>query len=112
MHLVTLGSPLRMMAWFFPTLVKTPAALCASYDAGGRIVTWVNLWRDRDWIGRELHLPSTSRFAETSLGDGPHEDYWGDARAWHATVQCLDAAATGELERLSAAWSGREPATD
>src|SRR5205823_2626368 len=66
---------------------------------------WINLWRDADWIGRAVGASRAARFAETSLGNGLHSDYWGDSRCWSAIVAYLRAVAEGSLNTLASDWA-------
>jgi hypothetical protein len=102
--ILTLGSPLRFLSRVFPLHVHTPAALADHYFKGTLVDFWGNLWRDRDIVGKELGLDNTSRFAEKSLGDGRHSNYWCDERLWESVNSIIQAAGTGNFASLSDAW--------
>src|ERR1700676_799203 len=65
---------------------------------------WVNLWRDLDFIGRDLALDQPSVFAETSLGNGAHWDMWSDRRLWQTLVELLQVAGRDSLKSIAAVW--------
>ncbi len=108
-YLLTMGSPLRLMSWFFPRRVVTPVGLLTQLDEQKIVSFWLNLWRDADVVGRSLNVAAVvkqqeqaQRFAEMSLGNGTHTDYWADARSWQAVVAYLQAASDGSIATLSA----------
>lgn len=95
---VTMGSPLRCLAHLFPGAIKSPTELAHLYQGSLNAVGWVNLWRDADAIGRDLRPePAPPLFAETSLGDGTHVDYWRDLRFWNRIAQVI-LRSTGEQQ--------------
>ena len=107
--LLTLGSPLRLLSRIFPRQIDSPDALLRRYAETGKVAFWANLWRDRDAIGRQLKLPEESgRFAECSVGDGPHWNMWGDVRVWKRVHEMLTAPSASELME---AWKN-EPLTE
>jgi len=90
LSVVTLGSPLSWMSRVFPSVVSSPAELASTLRAAGAAVVWVNLWRDWDLIGRRLPA-GEAPLVQQSLGDGPHANYWRDARLWEMLVRILAA---------------------
>lgn len=103
LSLVTMGSPLRFLSRVFPSVVDSPAQLARTFREGGRVASWLNLWRDGDVVGRALGVDD-ELFSEGSLGPGGHADYWQDESTWNA----LAAWTTGEplpIERDRAASS-------
>ncbi len=109
LRIVTLGSPLRLMSWFFPNCILPPEQLLDQFEARKLVNSWANMWRDADFIGRALCGPAartgSARFAETSLGDGTHPDYWSDPRCWRAVLRYLDASAAGTVAMLASEWA-------
>jgi hypothetical protein len=116
LRIITMGSPLRMMSWFFPDRIHSAAQLRDEYRHRRLVSSWANMWRDADWIGRSLGessvAESTARgYAETSLGDGTHADYWADPRCWETVVAYLQSSADGSMDDLTAMW-GRGDTTE
>jgi hypothetical protein len=101
--LLTLGSPLCTMAKVFPGFIQSPAALLEKYGQG-TVSFWGNLWRDRDIIGRALAPGVSPNFAERSLGDGPHWNYWEDDRLWLRITEILRALDTRDTVKIGTAW--------
>lgn len=89
--LITMGSPLVMMAKVFPGSILSPDQLLErySYKPG---VSWTNLWRDSDPIGKALSPTQSGRFSEGSIGQGGHSNYWSDIRVWQAIHNRISAA--------------------
>jgi hypothetical protein len=79
--LITLGSPLNYLYRVFPN-VSSPRELSAAICSKAR---WINLWRRSDGIGRELDV-EPGVLAQYCIGEGGHEDYWGDGAVWKAVV--------------------------
>jgi pimeloyl-ACP methyl ester carboxylesterase len=102
--LVTLGSPLRRMSRIFPQSIHSPDRIAKDCANNARILFWVNLWRDRDFVGREIGLRQPEIFAETSLGDGPHWDMWSDERLWRSLVALLPISERSDLQSVAASW--------
>lgn len=103
--IVTMGSPLRLMHWFFPDRIRSPEQLLREFEERSLAASWINLWRDADSIGRGLTVSGSSRFAETSLGDGTHPGYWSDSRCWAAVVKSLRSIANGTWDNLVSEWA-------
>jgi hypothetical protein len=103
-HIVTMGSPLRMMSWFFPKNVLNADQLLRDFASRRLVASWVNVWRDSDLIGRALQPLTSPIFVEKSLGDGGHADYWADPRSWSTVVSSLRSAAQRALPALAAQW--------
>ena len=103
--IVTMGSPLRLMHWFFPVRIRGPEQLLSEYKHRNLTASWINLWRDADWIGRALRASSPDRYAETSLGNGTHPGYWSDPRCWAAVVKSLRAIANRTWADLVSEWA-------
>lgn len=101
---LTLGSPLSLLARVFPGYVKSPSELVARYTTDGAIVFWGNLWRDRDFVGRDLHPAIRTGFAEKSLGDGPHWNMWSSERLWEEVYSVIVAAKRNSLDVLKQEW--------
>jgi hypothetical protein len=72
------------------------------------VVFWANIWRDCDFIGRELAPRNPAAFAERSLGNGPHTNMWNDPRLWESIVTILYAAQTNDFSRIKSEWSNYE----
>jgi hypothetical protein len=108
-YLLTMGSPLRLMSWFFPQRVVTPERLLTQLNEQKIVSFWLNLWRDADVIGRSLNIKAAAEqqgpaqhFAEMSLGNGTHTDYWADSRSWWAVVEYIQAASDGSIATVPA----------
>ena len=86
--LVTMGSPLSFMSKVFPKTVQSPESLARGFALNKNVFSWLNLWRDRDPVGRALGV-TRSLFNERSLGPGGHANYWSDARTWNAIAASL-----------------------
>jgi pimeloyl-ACP methyl ester carboxylesterase len=106
--LLTLGSPLHLMSRVFPAFVATPSKLSSDFARDGVVQFWANMWRDSDFIGRELAPDDTEAFAETSLGAGPHWNIWPDRRLWDAVVSLLHAAERHDFTGIQADWNATE----
>ena len=91
--MVTLGSPLRLLSRVFPDHISSPEELAAAYQGSEAVGFWANAWRDEDVIGRDLGPVAWDRFAEKSLGEGPHWGMWKSAELWRGVAALLDAAA-------------------
>ena len=101
--LLTLGCPLRLISKVFRT-VKNPNDLIIDFKRNTVVHFWANLWRDRDFIGRELGVSNIDCFSEKSLGDGVHQGMWGDGRLWHEIQVLLTAIHTQTLGTIKATW--------
>lgn len=112
LSIVTMGSPLRLMSWFFPSRIHSPEQLIGEFERRNINFSWANMWRDADIIGRALKVTSGKRFAESSLGNGTHADYWADARCWQAVVNYLRAMTDQTLETLIMGWNAPELSLD
>lgn len=110
--LLTLGSPLALLSRVFPAHVMTTSRLSSDFAKDGVLLFWANIWRDMDFIGRELVPGNAATFAETSLGAGPHWDYWADQRLWQAVVSLLRAAERSDFSRIKTDWSETEVSFD
>jgi len=110
--LLTLGSPLGLMSRVFPAYVTTSSKLSSDFARDGVVLFWANIWRDMDFIGRELAPDNTAAFAETSLGAGPHWDMWSDQRLWRAVVSLLHAAERHDFAGIKADWNVTEVSVD
>jgi len=102
--LVTLGSPLRLMSRVFPLQIHSPDKIEKEFGRTGAVVFWANLWRDCDFIGRELIPSESTRFAEKSLGNGPHWNMWSDARLWEAVISVVRSTMTNDFSTIKAEW--------
>lgn len=102
--LVSLGSPLRMMARLFPRHVLTPATLLDRFDETRQVTFWANLWRDGDVIGRSLDLSTRRPTAEISLGAGGHQNYWADGRLWDRISELLQATERRNIPAIRERW--------
>src|ERR1700722_19190167 len=110
--LLTLGSPLALMSRIFPAYVMTPSKLSSNFAIDGVVLFWANIWRDMDFIGRELAPDNTAVFAEMSLGAGPHWNMWPDQRLWRAVVSLLHAAESHDFAGIKADWNVTEGSFD
>jgi len=106
--LTTLGSPLSIMSHVFPGHILTPDQLLDIYSTSRSVSFWMNLWRDSDWIGRSLHMASTDNFAEISVGNGLHPNYWADSRIWAKLIALMEAQESGKIDELTHEWSKKE----
>jgi hypothetical protein len=116
-NLITMGCPLVLMAKIFPNSVLSPDQLLERY-ANHPGVSWTNLWRDSDFIGKAL-VPSfrSGSFSERSIGRGGHSNYWGDIRVWQtieshssaAPANISVAAPTVPLERVTPSAERQKP---
>ncbi|MDO8478392.1 MAG: hypothetical protein Q7W02_19790 [Candidatus Rokubacteria bacterium] len=100
----TIGSPLRLMSDMFKGTVPSADELVKSYSESPLIAFWANLWRDQDFIGRALRPDAHARYAERSLGNGPHWNAWSDSRLWRAIIEILLATRSGTFEKLRESW--------
>jgi len=96
--LVTLGSPLKLMARVFPGVVDCPAAFMARYREAGTLECWLHAYRDSDIIGRSLGAVSEMGYIECGLGDGPHWNYFSDPRLWNKLIALLRACPNRDYE--------------
>lgn len=103
--LVTLGSPLPTMSRVFSRYVFGPDELLKRFGKAGSVSFWLHLWRDADWIGRSLHAAPNPRFAEASVGDGLHPNYWSDSRVSKKVVEFIQASESGTVAELVNSWS-------
>jgi hypothetical protein len=82
--LVTIGSPLMVLAWAFPDLFDSRRAGQGPWDLHG-VSLWANAFYASDVIGRDL-VSGTAVVApsqgtrEENLGQGLHTDYFPDSR--------------------------------
>lgn len=102
-RLITLGSPLITLSRIFGGHVRSPKELLECYTNSAVVSFWVHMWRDSDLIGRgffEQSIPPfrepTCQFTESSLGEGPHRNYWSDVRLW-GVVLCFIRMGTAAL---------------
>lgn len=102
--LVTLGSPLRLMSRIFPRSIRSPDELARYCEESATILFWANLWRDCDFIGRDLSPSHQTVFAETSLGKGPHWNMWSDERLWCAMVTLLQVKDRTGFDSVKLSW--------
>jgi hypothetical protein len=102
--LLTLGSPLCLMSRMFPAHILSPTALVEQFQSSRAVAFWANLWRDNDFIGRALKPLQRAKFAEISLGLGPHWNYWADERLWRRIAELLRAVDTGVLAEFDRTW--------
>lgn len=110
---ITLGSPLRRLASYFPGSVNSPELIAHSYLNNEIVTGWVNLWRDADVIGRILMPESVlPTFAEVSLGDGPHSDYWNDPRLWDRVAKVIRWLTEGQQVPLGTAIEASQGMTE
>jgi len=106
-QLLTLGSPLNLMADVFGTVIDGPARLMSNNVFAANVRRWTNCWRDCDLIGRRLQRRGMNGLEEFSLGPGQHSNYWADAALWRTIDALISSAAVGnshdrsenELER-------------
>jgi hypothetical protein len=110
--LVTLGSPLPMMSHVFPKHILTPSCLLERYSKNRSVSFWMHFWRDSDWIGRSLHIGPSVNFAEVSVGDGPHENYWADPRVWTKLIALIELHDSGTVTASAHEWATRELTDD
>ena len=110
--ILTMGSPLKSMSWFFPSRILSPERLLVEFRNRNLVSFWANMWRDADVVGRALGITdgqqpedAVKKFGETSLGDGTHPDYWADPRCWKAVVNYLDAVANETVSDLGFEWT-------
>ena len=102
--LITLGSPLKLMNRVFPKLIRSPDEISRGCEGSTSVLFWVNLWRDCDYIGRELAPTQQAVFAETSLGNGPHWNMWSDKRLWSAMVKLLQVKDMAAFDGVKLSW--------
>ena len=112
LRILTMGSPLKLMSWFFPSQIYRSEQLLDEFERRDLVFSWANMWRDADIIGRALKVPSGKRFAERSLGNGTHTDYWADARSWRAVVDYLRAGTYASLQTLTTDWMNMAVSAD
>ena len=103
LFLVTLGSPLKLLARIFPGSILAPIQLLDRYRAAGSVVLWANMWRSHDLIGQSLKTQS-ERFVESCLGNGFHRNYWRDKRLWSNLILMISAQRTDKLQALIDGW--------
>jgi hypothetical protein len=87
--LVTLGSPLQLMARIFPKILLAPEDVLGSLITRKIVWRWLNAYREADIVGRSLHLHSEAGSVEYSLGDGGHTGYFADANLWRKLMALL-----------------------
>jgi hypothetical protein len=110
---VILGSPLKLLSHLFPDSIFSPGKLVETFQKNKIVVDWVNLWRDADAIGRGLEPdPPQANFAETSLGDGPHTNYWNDPRFWDCVARIILWANGNKQQSLGDAIGADKALTD
>lgn len=102
--LITLGSPLKLMSQIFPGSIRSPDEIASNCEGNANILFWANLWRDCDFIGRDLSPTHHAVFAETSLGNGPHWDMWSDERLWLAVVMLLQVEDRTAFDSIKSSW--------
>jgi hypothetical protein len=86
--LVTLGSPLKTLHWWFTTRMS-PREYMSAFAAQQRVQRWYHYWRDEDYVGRSLDDTAHEIYEERSLGKGGHADYWSDVRLWSHLIQMI-----------------------
>lgn len=86
--LVTLGSPLKTLHWWFTTRMS-PREYMSALAAQQRVKRWYHYWRDDDFVGRSLDNTAHEIYEERSLGRGGHSDYWSDVRLWSHLMQMI-----------------------
>ena len=106
--LVTMGSPLRLLASIFPQIVHSPRALMTLYKENKSVRFWANVWHVSDVIGQDLRVGSHAKFAEKSLGAGPHWNYWRDSNFWRTLGFLFQMLSEGRVSDLSSAWNSEE----
>lgn len=102
--LITLGSPLRLMNRIFPKIILSPDEIYRGCTGSASVLFWVNLWRDCDFIGRDLIPAQQEAFAETSLGNGPHWNMWIDERLWSAIIKLLQLKDRSAFDGVKSSW--------
>lgn len=102
--LVTLGSPLRQMSQIFPSSIRSPDEIARDCEGNASILFWANLWRDCDFIGRDLTPNHLAVFAETSLGNGQHWNMWSDVRLWRAVLTLLKVQDRAGFDSIKLSW--------
>jgi hypothetical protein len=112
LHLLTLGSPIKVMANVFGGVICGPRELLISEIFKARVQRWSNCWRDCDLIGRRLNKAAQEPLYEHSLGGGPHANYWTDARLWQTLESFMvdpeDTLARTERQPETSALEGEE----
>jgi hypothetical protein len=78
--LVTFGSPIsHIYQYYFPGLypgwedVRWQLFL-------GRLTRWLNVYRLADYVGTRVQPPPITNFAQRTVGEGGHTNYWTDPR--------------------------------
>ncbi|MGD0050948.1 MAG: hypothetical protein ABSD03_03890 [Vulcanimicrobiaceae bacterium] len=102
--LLTLGSPLARLARIFPGRIVAPTDAAATFRTSHRVQAWGNLWRDRDFVGRELYAGG-DMFVERSLGDGYHWGMLESAALWEQVYAFISALEGNTLGALQGAWA-------
>ena len=97
MALVTLGSPLNYLHRLFPACVQSARALA---DVLCPRVSWINLWRTRDPIGKSFDA-GDHNFVQYCVGAGGHANYWSDGVAWRAVAREALGVTNGDSTRAS-----------
>lgn len=100
--LVTLGSPIDLLSRVFPKNMPSAKNLFETFVPSRCVSFWVNFWRDSDFIGRSLHIPAASSYAQVSLGKGPHWGMWNDARVWAKIEDVLRSITDKSADRIRA----------
>jgi Lipase (class 3) len=113
-RLVTFGSPLKsLISKFYPEFFPPPSA---QFKQLGRVhpdFAWMNAYRPKDYIGRELGLPAEPRACDvcTEQWEMPrlasHSNYWSESRAWNPVCKSL-MAVNGVNGRQQAAEASEE----
>ena len=96
------------MSRVFSRYVFGADELLKRFANAGSVSFWLHLWRDADWIGRSLHAAPNERFAELSIGDGLHPNYWSDSRVWKKVVALMQASDSGTVAELVNGWATPE----
>jgi hypothetical protein len=81
--LVTLGSPLNYLSRAFPDSVQSARQLSSVICPR---IPWVNVWRDRDVIGKALEIGDENT-VQYCAAKGGHADYWSDGAIWKAVAR-------------------------
>jgi pimeloyl-ACP methyl ester carboxylesterase len=93
--LITLGSPLAQLSWWFPTWLSHPriiARMLLSRYPGFR---WINVFRPRDIVGKSLELAPVFLKCDVSTKQHvrffpwSHTNYWSDPRVWAAVAEAV-----------------------
>ena len=101
---MTVGTPLALLARWFPKRFPTAQNLALQYASAGTVNAWFNLWRDRDFIAGPLRVENLS-VIDTSIGDGLHRDTFNSAELWTHVRDIASALENNSLPALQIAWA-------